>query len=89
MARSGGLGALKAKKLFGRPMKLRPDQLKRLCDLVADQTPLQHRFEFALWTIAVVRWRAVWVLPSSSVARHQSQRRNGRSMGSSPSLLSR
>jgi transposase len=57
--RSGGFGALKAKKLFGRPMKLRPDQLKRLYDLVADQTPLQHRFEFALWTIAVVRW-LIW-----------------------------
>jgi len=57
--RSGGFGALKAKQLFGRPMKLRPEQLKRLYDLVADQTPLQHRFEFALWTIAVVRW-LIW-----------------------------
>ena len=54
--RSGGLGALKAKKLLGRPMKLRPEQLKSLYDLVADQTPLQHRFEFALWTLDVVRW---------------------------------
>lgn len=57
--RRGGFGALKAKKLFGRPMKLRPDQLKRLYDLVADQTPLQHRFEFALWTIELVRW-LIW-----------------------------
>lgn len=56
---SGGFGALKAKQLFGRPMKLRPDQLKRLYDLVAGQTPLQHRFEFALWTIALVRW-LIW-----------------------------
>jgi transposase len=57
--RSGGLGALKARELFGRPMKLRPDQLKRLYDLVADRTPLQYRFEFALWTIELVRW-LIW-----------------------------
>ena len=54
--RSGGLGALKAKKLLGRPMKLRSEQLKSLYDMVADQTPLQHRFEFALWTLDAVRW---------------------------------
>jgi transposase len=51
---SAGLGALKAKELLGRPMKLRPKQLKSLYDLVVDQTPLQHRFEFALWTLDVV-----------------------------------
>jgi hypothetical protein len=38
--RSGGLGALKLKIL----------------NLVADQTPSQHRCELALWTIDVVRW---------------------------------
>ena len=54
--RSGGLGGLKAKKLLGRPMELRPEQLKSLYDVVADQTPLQHRFEIALWTLDVVRW---------------------------------
>mgnify|MGYP000876583571 CR=1 FL=1 len=57
--RIGGLGALKAKKLFGRPMKLRPAQLKRLYDLVADQTQLQHLFESAPWKIALVRW-LIW-----------------------------
>ena len=54
--RSGGLAALKAKRLLGRPMKLRAEQLKRIYDLVADKTPLQYRFQFALWTVDLVRW---------------------------------
>lgn len=54
--RSGGFPALKAKKLLGRPMKLRPEHLKRIYGLVANKTPLQYRFQFALWTIDLVRW---------------------------------
>jgi transposase len=49
--RSGGNGALKAKKLFGRPMKLAPEQIEWLYRAVVGTTPLQYRFEFALWTI--------------------------------------
>jgi transposase len=54
--RAGGYGALKAKKLFGRPMKLSPEQIEWLYRAVAGTTPLQHRFEFALWTIKLVQW---------------------------------
>lgn len=54
--RSGGLGALKAKKLLGQPMKLRRLPLKGLYDLVTTQTPLHHRFEFALWTLEAAYW---------------------------------
>ena len=54
--RTGGWGQLKAKKLFGRPMKLKPHQIAWLYRTVAGTTPLQHRFEFALWTIKLVQW---------------------------------
>lgn len=54
--RAGGFAQLKAKKLFGRPMKLNPSQIAWLYRTVAGTTPLQHRFEFALWTIRLVQW---------------------------------
>jgi transposase len=53
--RAGGYSQLKAKKLFGRPMKLNPSQIAWLYRTVAGTTPLQHRFEFALWTIRLVQ----------------------------------
>jgi transposase len=37
-------------------MKLSPDQMQWLYRTVAGSTPLQHRFEFALWTIKLVQW---------------------------------
>lgn len=54
--RAGGFAQLQAKKLFGRPMKLNPSQIAWLYRTVAGTTPLQHRFEFALWTIRLVQW---------------------------------
>src|SRR5260370_9563896 len=54
--RAGGFAQLKAKKLFGRPMKLNPSQIAWLYRTVAGTTPLQHRFVFALWTIKLVQW---------------------------------
>ena len=54
--RAGGYGQLKAKQLFGRPMKLSPAQIAWLYRTVAGTRPLQYRFEFALWTIRLVQW---------------------------------
>ena len=54
--RAGGWGQLKAKQLFGRPMKLKPEQMAWLYRTVAGSSPLQYRFEFALWTIRLVQW---------------------------------
>jgi transposase len=53
--RSGGWGALKARVLRGRPMKIRPAQMKWLYATVTGKSPLQFRFEFALWTREMIR----------------------------------
>ncbi len=48
--RAGGWGALKAKALLGRPVKISGSQMKWLYQAVTENNPLQYRFEFALWT---------------------------------------
>lgn len=53
--RAGGWGALKAKALQGRPMKIQPAQMRWLYQTVTGKSPLQYRFEFALWTREMVR----------------------------------
>jgi transposase len=53
--RAGGWGALKARVLKGRPMKISAEQLKWLYATVAGKNPLQFRFEFALWTREMIR----------------------------------
>jgi transposase len=53
--REGGLDALKAKKLEGRPRKLSGKQVQKLYDLIVRNSPLQFRFAYALWTAGIIR----------------------------------
>ena len=53
--REGGLEALKARPVPGRPPKLSGSQLARLYGLVVGNDPRQLRFALALWTRAMVR----------------------------------
>jgi transposase len=77
--RAGGFAQLKAKKLFGRPMKLSPAQIAWLYRTVAGTTPLQHRFEFALWTIKLVQWLIYdeWRIKLSRSSVHRLMRQLG------------
>lgn len=53
--RAGGWGALKARALKGRPMKIQPAQMRWLYRTITGKSPLQFRFEFALWTREMIR----------------------------------
>jgi transposase len=53
--REGGLEALRAKPVPGRPPTLSGAQLARLYGLVVGNDPRQLRFVFALWTRAMIR----------------------------------
>lgn len=53
--RAGGWGALKAKALLGRPKKITGAQMQWLYSTVVGKSPLQFRFEFALWTREMLR----------------------------------
>jgi transposase len=53
--RQGGLEALRAKPVPGRPPTLSGAQLARLYQLVVGNDPRQLRFTFALWTRAMIR----------------------------------
>jgi transposase len=53
--REGGLDALRARPVPGRPPKLSGAQLQRLYTLIVGNDPRQLQFAFALWTRAMVR----------------------------------
>jgi transposase len=53
--REGGLDALRARPVPGRPPRLSGQQLRRLYTLVVGHDPRQLSFEFALWTRAMIR----------------------------------
>jgi transposase len=53
--REGGVDALRAKPVPGRPMKLPAHAIQFIYETVTTKTPFQLRFEFALWTREMVR----------------------------------
>jgi transposase len=53
--REGGIEALRAKPVPGRPPKLSGAQLRKLYTLIVGVNPRQLQFEFSLWTRDVVR----------------------------------
>lgn len=53
--REGGLDALRSRKASGKPPKLGGEQIQRIYKLVVGNNPQQLKFEFALWTRAMIK----------------------------------
>ncbi|QDF96455.1 IS630 family transposase [Azoarcus sp. DD4] len=52
---SGGQNALLAKPIPGRPSKVSAEEMRWLAQAVRENTPLQYKFEFGLWTLSLIR----------------------------------
>ncbi|WP_066459948.1 IS630 family transposase, partial [Castellaniella caeni] len=50
----GGQNALLAKPVPGRPSKVTPEQMAWIARAVRENTPQQLKFEFGLWTLALI-----------------------------------
>ena len=51
---SGGQQGLLAKPIPGRPPKVGPEEMRWLATTLKEETPQQFKFEYALWTLALV-----------------------------------
>ena len=51
---NGGQNALLGKPIPGRPPKVSADEMRWLANAVKDQTPLQFKFAFGLWTLSLI-----------------------------------
>ena len=51
----GGLDALKKKPIKGATPKVNAKQMQKLSKIIHEKDPLQYKFEFALWTLAMIR----------------------------------
>jgi len=51
----GGEAAIKAKPIPGAPPKLDAKQMEKLARIVREKNPQQLKFEYALWTLAMIR----------------------------------
>lgn len=71
--RKGGMAALAARPVPGRPSKLGPVQLSMLSSIIVGKSPTELHFKYALWTRAMIReliWREFRVsLSESAVGR--------------------
>lgn len=71
--REGGMAALGAKPVPGRPARLEATELRQLAKLITGRNPLQLRFPYGLWTRAMIQeliWREFGVsLSESAVGR--------------------
>lgn len=55
MATYGGEQALKARPIAGAPAKLSAEQMQKIARIVHEKNPQQLQFDYALWTLAMIR----------------------------------
>jgi transposase len=55
MVTYGGEQALKARPIAGAPAKLSAEQMQKIAWIVHEKNPQQLKFDYALWTLAMIR----------------------------------
>jgi transposase len=55
LATYGGEQALKARPIAGAPAKLSTEQMQKIARIVHEKNPQQLKFDYALWTLAMIR----------------------------------